>query len=149
MGGVSQPSESARGAVLTLREAASATGVSSARSNASNPTSHTPTGTVLGHGRCPCPICSAPGSSCELVVFLQSIIDMATASRDSMEVLNQFAGVAGSLGSISKALRRPGRQMAAAIGTMANAVALIDGWESEARGIRSRLEALAEEPSVN
>jgi hypothetical protein len=62
--------------------------------------------------------------------FLTTLVDMVRTARQSMEELGQFAGVVQNLGSVSKALRRPGRQMAQAIKVMAQSVALMDEWES-------------------
>lgn len=70
--------------------------------------------------------------------FLDSLIGVAESSRVGMESLNQFGSIVRDLGSISKVLRRPGRQMAEAINTMAAATAAMDDWEAEASVLRRR-----------
>jgi len=70
--------------------------------------------------------------------FLLSLINLARVSRQGMEDLSQFAGIAENLGSLSKSLGRPGRQMAQSVRTMAKAAALMDEWESAAARLLSR-----------
>jgi hypothetical protein len=70
--------------------------------------------------------------------FLDTLISLAQSSRDGMEGINGFGGVVRDLGKISKLLRRPGRQMAKAIDTMAAATAVMDDWEAEALRLRRR-----------
>jgi hypothetical protein len=62
--------------------------------------------------------------------FLDTLIDTVRSARESMEEIGQFAGVVAGLGATSKALRRPGNQMAKAVRQMANSVALMDEWEA-------------------
>jgi hypothetical protein len=64
--------------------------------------------------------------------FVDVLVNMVRSARQGMESLSQFAGVVQNLGSVSKVLRRPGRQMAQSIRTMAQAVALMDEWEAAA-----------------
>lgn len=69
--------------------------------------------------------------------FLASIISLATSSRESMEQLGQFGGVVRSLGALSKALRRPTRQISASVDSMAKAAAVMDDWEAAAHRIQN------------
>lgn len=77
--------------------------------------------------------------------FLDAIVSLAQATREGMEGLNEFGTIVGSLGHLSKALRRPGQQMQAAIRKMAEGAALIDEWESEVFALRQELGATAGE----
>lgn len=70
--------------------------------------------------------------------YIDALVSMAGSAREGMEGLNEFSGIVGDLGKISKSLRRPGKQMAAALDAMASAVAVIDDWEAQALQIRSR-----------
>jgi ABC-type transporter Mla subunit MlaD len=72
--------------------------------------------------------------------FLDGIVSVAQSSREAMEQLGQFAGIVSSLGALSKALRRPGRQISDAIKTVADATAVMDDWESAAIRIRKSWE---------
>ena len=77
--------------------------------------------------------------------FLDVIIGMAAASRESMEQFNIFGEAVQGLSSISKLLRRPARQIGQALNQMAAAIALIDTWESQARKAQSVLQQTAEQ----
>ncbi len=68
--------------------------------------------------------------------FLDGLIAMAGSAREGMEGLNAFSGIVRGLGKISKTLRRPGKQMAAALDAMASAVAVMDDWEAKALRLR-------------
>ena len=77
--------------------------------------------------------------------FLDQIVELAQSSRDGMTGLSDFGASVGSLGSISKALRRPGKQMQELIRRMAKAAALIDDWEADAVNLRKKFGAAEEE----
>ncbi len=64
--------------------------------------------------------------------FLQSIVGLASATREGMGDLSEFASMVGGLGRISRALRRPGQQMEQAIRAMAKSAALVDDWAAAA-----------------
>jgi hypothetical protein len=70
--------------------------------------------------------------------FFDALLTMAESSRNGMESLNQLGTIAKDLGKVSKVLRRPGRQISAAIDTMARATAAIDDWESAVMRLRVR-----------
>lgn len=77
----------------------------------------------------------------EVSEYLESLVGMAGSAREGMEGLNQFSGIVRGLGKISKTLRRPGRQMAAALDAMAKAVAAMDEWEAQALRLQRRASA--------
>jgi hypothetical protein len=80
--------------------------------------------------------------------FLEGIAELASGTREGMEGLNEFATMVGSLGKISRALKRPGQQMERAIRAMAKSAALVDDWESAAVALlraRDTAKALATE----
>lgn len=84
------------------------------------------------------------GHNKEVDDFLEQVESLAQSSRGAMESLGQFAGVVASLGSVSKTLRRPGKQMAEAVRKMATATAVMDDWESDAH--RARLTRASKQP---
>ena len=77
--------------------------------------------------------------------FLETIIGLAKASRESMEQVNVLGGAVRELSSVSKVMRRPGRQIGQALDQMAKAIALIDVWESEARSAQAVFQKDAED----
>jgi len=70
--------------------------------------------------------------------FLESIGDLARSSREAMGQLNGFAGMLNDLGSLSRSLRRPGRQLANSVQAIARATSVMDAWEAAAARIRAR-----------
>lgn len=79
----------------------------------------------------------------EIGEYLESVIGMAGSAREGMEGLNEFSGIVRGLGKISKTLRRPGKQMAAALDAMATSVAVMDEWEAWALRLQRKAAAKA------
>lgn len=70
--------------------------------------------------------------------FLGGISSMSRSSREAMENMNQFGSAMDSLAGISRVLRKPSRQIGAAVRTMLKAILLMDGWDEVAARIRQK-----------
>lgn len=68
--------------------------------------------------------------------FLDSIIEMAKSTRESMENIGAFASVVEGLGELSQTLKRPARQIGEAVKVMIGSVVLTDDWDSRARRLK-------------
>ncbi|MGW6616968.1 hypothetical protein ACWGA0_26410 [Streptomyces erythrochromogenes] len=68
--------------------------------------------------------------------FIDQLIGVAEASRESMEGLNSFGSAAEGMGAMSRQLRGPGKKISTAVQSMRAAMAMIDDWERAARSVR-------------
>lgn len=68
--------------------------------------------------------------------FLDSLTGTARTSREAMENMSQFDNAMAGLSDISRVLRRPAKQIQAAVRTMVGAMAIADSWESRAVKVR-------------
>jgi hypothetical protein len=62
--------------------------------------------------------------------FYEMVRTLAAAGREGMEGVNAMASAAEGLGSISRALRVPGKRISESVRRMAKAVSLMDNWET-------------------
>lgn len=76
--------------------------------------------------------------------FLAGISTMSRSSREAMENVNQFGSVMDSLAGMSRVLRKPSRQIGAAVRTMLKAILLMDAWDEIAARLQQKFAANAQ-----
>jgi len=70
--------------------------------------------------------------------FLGGISGMSRSSREAMENMSQFGSAMDGLAGVSRVLRRPARQVSAAVRTMLKGILLMDSWDETAARLKQR-----------
>jgi hypothetical protein len=74
--------------------------------------------------------------------FLSGISGMTRSSREAMENISQFGAAMDGLAGMSRVLRKPAKQISAAVRTMLKAILVMDLWDESAARLKQRLSGM-------